>query len=449
MKDYYEVLGVDKNADGRQIKSAYFKSVRKYPPERFPEEFKQLRAAYEVLSDDEARQDYDRIGDMPYEAAYLYSQAQNARRERRLSDAVDILQMIVKWHPTLQNVRVELARLYDYADKPGKAIRIWEELCRLDPGNSMYSYELALSYENRGWRKKAIEYYEKTIALEPGKAKLWVNLIECHGKAGERKQVYERTLQAVQAVTEIQAGITLLYAYAFDYYIQAGDIAVAESYLSEILDVIKSGGDYPRDEHEIAIMKLLKSLIKSGNEGMLPYLFQMAELIPDFDGKTLRIMKNAQVDFKLSALQEEGYPITFPSLLQKIAVDCDCTDCRNDILAMESSILYDIQGYRPHIARLRADHPDLYAMHSDFFSEALLTRDPEKLLISRLKKLDRQDLEPNLVLADGSTRYYYDDESEDDLPVQSGTYRREGPKIGRNDPCPCGSGKKYKKCCGR
>ena len=26
---------------------------------------------------------------------------------------------------------------------------------------------------------------------------------------------------------------------------------------------------------------------------------------------------------------------------------------------------------------------------------------------------------------------------------------RNGPKIGRNDPCPCGSGKKYKKCCGR
>ena len=28
------------------------------------------------------------------------------------------------------------------------------------------------------------------------------------------------------------------------------------------------------------------------------------------------------------------------------------------------------------------------------------------------------------------------------------TYRRESPKVGRNDPCPCGSGKKYKKCCG-
>ncbi len=29
------------------------------------------------------------------------------------------------------------------------------------------------------------------------------------------------------------------------------------------------------------------------------------------------------------------------------------------------------------------------------------------------------------------------------------TFKREGRKIGRNEPCPCGSGKKYKKCCGR
>ena len=34
------------------------------------------------------------------------------------------------------------------------------------------------------------------------------------------------------------------------------------------------------------------------------------------------------------------------------------------------------------------------------------------------------------------------------IPDEKRTYRREGPKIQRNDPCPCGSGKKYKKCCG-
>lgn len=36
-----------------------------------------------------------------------------------------------------------------------------------------------------------------------------------------------------------------------------------------------------------------------------------------------------------------------------------------------------------------------------------------------------------------------------DRDVKQETYRREQPKVGRNDPCPCGSGKKYKNCCGK
>jgi SEC-C motif-containing protein len=34
------------------------------------------------------------------------------------------------------------------------------------------------------------------------------------------------------------------------------------------------------------------------------------------------------------------------------------------------------------------------------------------------------------------------------VPPKGQTVRRETPKVGRNDPCPCGSGRKYKKCCG-
>jgi preprotein translocase subunit SecA len=34
-------------------------------------------------------------------------------------------------------------------------------------------------------------------------------------------------------------------------------------------------------------------------------------------------------------------------------------------------------------------------------------------------------------------------------PVAQGPVKREGDKVGRNDPCPCGSGKKYKRCCGQ
>jgi hypothetical protein len=35
------------------------------------------------------------------------------------------------------------------------------------------------------------------------------------------------------------------------------------------------------------------------------------------------------------------------------------------------------------------------------------------------------------------------------FPEKVVTFRREDPKVGRNDPCPCGSGKKFKKCCGK
>lgn len=41
-------------------------------------------------------------------------------------------------------------------------------------------------------------------------------------------------------------------------------------------------------------------------------------------------------------------------------------------------------------------------------------------------------------------RWYYDDG--EGVPVE--TFVREQPKVSRNDPCPCGSGKRYKKCCG-
>ena len=37
---------------------------------------------------------------------------------------------------------------------------------------------------------------------------------------------------------------------------------------------------------------------------------------------------------------------------------------------------------------------------------------------------------------------------EDGTLVKDRPQTRDAPKVGRNDPCPCGSGKKYKKCCG-
>ena len=67
-KDYYEVLGIAPGADGGDIKKAYRRLAMKYHPDRNPdatdaeEKFKEATEAYEILSDDEKRESYDRFG---------------------------------------------------------------------------------------------------------------------------------------------------------------------------------------------------------------------------------------------------------------------------------------------------------------------------------------------------------------------------------------------------
>ncbi|MFR1598893.1 MAG: DnaJ domain-containing protein, partial [Coprobacillus cateniformis] len=66
-RDYYEVLGVSKNASADEIKRAYRKMAKKYHPDvnKEPgaeEKFKEVQEAYDVLSDDNKKAAYDRYG---------------------------------------------------------------------------------------------------------------------------------------------------------------------------------------------------------------------------------------------------------------------------------------------------------------------------------------------------------------------------------------------------
>ncbi len=74
-RDYYEVLGVDKNADAAKIKSAYRKLAKKYHPDVNPgdqeaeKKFKEASEAYAVLSDDEKRRQYDQYGHAAFDGS--------------------------------------------------------------------------------------------------------------------------------------------------------------------------------------------------------------------------------------------------------------------------------------------------------------------------------------------------------------------------------------------
>ena len=72
-------------------------------------------------------------------------------------------------------------------------------------------------------------------------------------------------------------------------------------------------------------------------------------------------------------------------------------------------------------------------------------KDMLSLLSTKTKQEGPQDLQPTAIVAQAAVK---DSKPKRSVPVPQLPLDRS-PKIGRNDPCPCGNGKKYKHCCGR
>lgn len=81
-KSLYETLGLNDRASAEEIKKAYRKLARKYHPdvnkdEEAVEKFKEINAAYEVLSDKKKKDEYDMYGDQIFGGQNFHDFAQN------------------------------------------------------------------------------------------------------------------------------------------------------------------------------------------------------------------------------------------------------------------------------------------------------------------------------------------------------------------------------------
>jgi tetratricopeptide (TPR) repeat protein len=441
-KNHYEVLGIPNTAAEEEIKRAYFGMVRKYQPDRFPEEFKEIRAAYETLMDPKKRAEHDAIGDLPASVIPLFHEAQRFERLGRSDKAADQYNLILKRHPELDKVREHYARALDGDKKTGKAIEAWEELCRRHPDNPAYAEELGFLYFDRGWVKKAHAEAERSLALDPTTITSWILLINSFIKIAKKQEdvlheVGTLAGEALEAVKDVKADEwqkIFLHSHAI-----IGDgakgISRVGGHLREIIRLIREGGRDGRTEGHEALEELLLYIPPEGLASFYPELKEMANLLPGLSNLTREKLETVRLGLEIEGLAKKKFPGIFSDLFRILNDDFEDEESALEIMAIELRLLDDKTAYEPHVRRLKADFPEIYALHGDFFNDFLRARDPEKMLSQRLKKYKQI-----------KRRIGFEEEEPDpDMPE---TVRRSQPKVGRNDPCPCGSGKKYKHCCG-
>jgi curved DNA-binding protein CbpA len=441
-KSHYETLGVAKTAADGEIKRAYFNLVRKYQPDRFPEEFKEIRSAYETLMDGAKRAEYDAIGDLPPAVEPLFHAAQRYYRLGRQDKAAELYQAMLKSHPELDNIREQYAVSLFAANKTGKVVEVWEELCRRQPDNPRYARELARSYLDRGWSRKAMAEARRSVALDRSSITGWSLLVNCAVENirssndiwGELEALADEALEAVKDVRTGEWGKIYIHGHAF---LAAGikKVEAARGHLREIVRLTRECGREGRDEGRSALKEILFFVPANSLAEHYPELEELANLLPDLPRSVREQLDIARLGFEIAGLEQKKFPGIFIDLFRLLNSDMEEEEDKLEVVAIEYHLLDDKKNFEPFVRRLKAEFPEIYALHASFFDDYLRSRDPEKMLSQRARRYKKLK------------RYIsFDDEEQESEP--SGTVRRSQPKVGRNDPCPCGSGKKYKHCCG-
>lgn len=167
MEDLYNVLQVISDADEKEIKKAYVKMLRKYPPEKAPEEFKKIREAYEVLSDPIARAEYDAISQHKEEIDYHAEKGNEAYNNEDYKTAIREYKKILIIEPkfTYAKNMLGLALLYD--GQLDAALKQFIELVNINPNNAAYHSNLGIVYKNLVKLDNAIEELEKAHSIDP------------------------------------------------------------------------------------------------------------------------------------------------------------------------------------------------------------------------------------------------------------------------------------------
>jgi preprotein translocase subunit SecA len=177
---HYEILEIKENATADEVKQAYRRLIKKYPPETQPEQFKKIREAYDVLSNAKTRQEYDVMSRYGDEINQLYEDGYRFMDEDKFREAAECFKRILIIEPSLNNARNQLGLALSYAQEDEKALVQFRKLIELDPTNATFHSNLAHVLSDLKRYAEALTYATRARELDKENINIVILIADLH-----------------------------------------------------------------------------------------------------------------------------------------------------------------------------------------------------------------------------------------------------------------------------
>ena len=182
--DYYEILGVPRNATSKQIRDRFLQLARDRHPDRYSEadkeqaeiEFQKITQAYNILHDANRRLQYDKetedrakspTEDVRAQAAKVYQRRGiEAFRKRHYQEAVKNLELATQEDGSDPQSWYYLAQVYSQRTSwLSKGLAAASKACQLEPSNPDYLKQAGAMAAQAGMNNRALKYYRDALTF--------------------------------------------------------------------------------------------------------------------------------------------------------------------------------------------------------------------------------------------------------------------------------------------
>ncbi len=464
MEKDYRILGIEEGADEREIKRAYFKLVRKYSPEKEPERFQEIRAAYERLTEKKEEDPYSpyaagemEMPDDPF-AGRMLEQIRELKTYGDYGKALCMAEEGIRYFGETEAFLFELARCCLLMGKTGKAVKNFEKLAVRYPDKMFYKGELAKAYFDRGYGKKALEAFREAFGMGWREPDFILCYSECcmyrecpeegigiledmvdHVDAGNRKK-------RMQELLEAHTGMIVLSVMAPERFPEA--VGRCRVFLEDAERLLT---DYGQEVQNLFAAVLLGAF-RTGNLGNRDVETVKRLVAGKFPEINDAMQENVELQ-AMSLLADDRMGELMKRTVGTFLVFQEDDETERHIYFLQlDTLLCHLQEWpaqKPEWEIIRKEYKVIYEELSELFEVLQMG--------SEQRRMYREHVEEEysrLAKKYGDGKYYelYPDRQPDLSEIkwdsqEEGTFVRMEKKVGRNDPCPCGSGKKYKKCC--